>query len=94
MSPVFALPEGVLFLLAAWGIWRGRASAAWRMAADYVVVNSPVGSRWGGEVQRRNLIVFRSPLDPRQICAKRAVGVPGDRLRLVGKMLQAERPAG
>jgi signal peptidase I len=39
------------------------------------------------EVKRGDIIVFRYPLDVRQSYVKRAVGIPGDRIRLVNKQL-------
>jgi len=39
------------------------------------------------EVKRGDIIVFRYPVDPRQTFVKRAIGVPGDRIRLVNKQL-------
>lgn len=38
-------------------------------------------------VQRGDVIVFRYPVDIRQTFVKRAIGIPGDRLRLVDKQL-------
>jgi signal peptidase I len=39
------------------------------------------------EVQRGDIIVFRYPVDIRQTFVKRAIGIPGDRIRLVNKKL-------
>jgi len=39
------------------------------------------------EVKRGDIIVFRYPVDIRQTFVKRAIGVPGDRIRLVNKKL-------
>jgi signal peptidase I len=39
------------------------------------------------EVKRGDIIVFRYPVDIRQTFVKRAIGVPGDRIRLVDKQL-------
>lgn len=39
------------------------------------------------DVKRGDIIVFRYPVDPRQTFVKRAIGVPGDRIRLVDKKL-------
>jgi signal peptidase I len=39
------------------------------------------------EVKRGDIIVFRYPVDIRQTFVKRAIGVPGDRIRLVNKNL-------
>jgi signal peptidase I len=39
------------------------------------------------EVKRGDIIVFRYPVDIRQTFVKRAIGVPGDRIRLVDKKL-------
>ena len=49
--------------------------------------------RWLGpllpyqEVQRRDIVVFKYPVDPRTHFVKRVVGVPGDRLRMVNQQL-------
>lgn len=37
------------------------------------------------DVQRGDIIVFRYPVDIRQTFVKRAIGVPGDRIRIVNK---------
>src|SRR6266404_8406730 len=39
------------------------------------------------DVKRGDIIVFRYPVDIRQTFVKRAIGVPGDRIRLVDKQL-------
>lgn len=39
------------------------------------------------EVKRGDIIVFRYPIDIRQTFVKRAIGVPGDRIKLVDKKL-------
>ena len=39
------------------------------------------------DIQRGDVIVFRYPVDIRQTFVKRAIGVPGDHLRLVDKQL-------
>jgi signal peptidase I len=39
------------------------------------------------DVKRGDIIVFRYPVDIRQTFVKRAIGVPGDRIRLVHKQL-------
>jgi len=39
------------------------------------------------EVKRGDIIVFRYPVDIRQTFVKRAIGVPGDRIRLINKQL-------
>ena len=39
------------------------------------------------EVKRGDIIVFRYPVDIRQTFVKRAIGVPGDRIRVVNKKL-------
>jgi len=39
------------------------------------------------EVKRGDIIVFRYPVDIRQTFVKRAIGLPGDRIRLVDKQL-------
>jgi signal peptidase I len=42
---------------------------------------------WWGAPQRDDLIVYRSPDDPKEIYVKRVAGIPGDRLRIVNKQL-------
>ena len=50
-------------------------------------------ARWLGpllpyqQVQRRDIIVFKFPVDPSKHYVKRVVGVPGDRLRIVNQQL-------
>jgi signal peptidase I len=39
------------------------------------------------KITRGDIIVFRYPVDIRQTFVKRVIGVPGDRIRLVGKQL-------
>jgi signal peptidase I len=39
------------------------------------------------DVQRGDIIVFRYPVDIQQTFVKRAIGIPGDRIRLVNKQL-------
>src|SRR5262245_50093511 len=39
------------------------------------------------EVKRGDIIVFRYPIDIRQTFVKRAIGIPGNRIRLVNKQL-------
>jgi len=39
------------------------------------------------DVRRGDIIVFRYPVDIRQTFVKRAIGIPGDRIRLVNKTL-------
>ena len=64
------------------------------MTGDHVIVDklcySPPGSLTGRllpyeDVKRGDIIVFRHPLDISQNLVKRAIGVPGDRIRLVNK---------
>jgi signal peptidase I len=38
-------------------------------------------------VQRGDIIVFAYPLDPKQAYVKRAIGLPGDRIRIVDKVV-------
>src|SRR5256885_1303820 len=40
-----------------------------------------------GEVRRGDIIVFRYPIDISQDYVKRAIGIPGDHIRLVNKQL-------
>ncbi len=53
------------------------------LAGDHVLVwRGP-----GGSPARRDIVVFRYPIDPRQTFMKRVVGVPGDNIRIAGKKL-------
>jgi signal peptidase I len=56
------------------------------LAGDYLLIET---ASWnlGRTPRRGNLVVFRYPVDPKQIYVKRVAGVPGDRLRLVDKQL-------
>jgi signal peptidase I len=47
-----------------------------------ILVRRIVGAPGDGD-----LVVFHYPVDPRETFTKRVVGVPGDRLRLIGKQL-------
>jgi signal peptidase I len=38
-------------------------------------------------LMRGDLIVFRYPIDPRQTFVKRVIGIPGDRIRISGKVV-------
>ena len=49
---------------------------------DHLIVNKLVG-----DVHHGDLVVFTSPVDPRQTFIKRAVGLPGDRIRIVDKQV-------
>jgi signal peptidase I len=66
------------------------------LTGDHVLVDrlaySPSGpvSRWllpHHPVRRGDIVVFRSPVDPEQVLVKRAIGLPGDRLRFVNRAL-------
>ena len=39
------------------------------------------------DIQRGDIIVFRYPVDPKQIFVKRAIGLPGDRIRIENKQV-------
>ena len=66
------------------------------LIGDHLLVDklaySPAGAISGHilpyrEIKRGDIIVFRYPVDIRQTFVKRAIGVPGDRIRLVDKQL-------
>lgn len=66
------------------------------MTGDHVLIDklaySPAGSLSRHllpyqEVQRGDIIVFRYPLDITKNYVKRAIGVPGDHIRIIGKQL-------
>jgi len=66
------------------------------LIGDHVLVDKLTFSPDGGvskhilpyrEVRRGDVIVFRYPLDIREDYVKRAIGVPGDRIRLENKQL-------
>ena len=46
------------------------------------------------DVKRGDIIVFRYPVDIQQTFVKRCIGVPGDRIRLVNKQSDPQRPRG
>jgi signal peptidase I len=39
------------------------------------------------EIRHGDIIVFRYPVDPKQTFVKRAIGLPGDRIRIVNKLV-------
>ena len=45
------------------------------------------GRIFGSEPERGDVVVFRLPLDPSQDYIKRVVGLPGDRIQLIGGIL-------
>jgi signal peptidase I len=66
------------------------------LIGDYVIVDKLVYGPAGpaarsvlpyADVRRGDLIVFRFPPDPGQTYVKRAVGLPGDRLRIVDRQV-------
>jgi len=63
------------------------------LIGDHVLVDkvgyAPGGGPWlpYAEVSRGDVIVFRSPFNLKETLVKRAIGVPGDRIRLVDKQL-------
>jgi signal peptidase I len=66
------------------------------LIGDHVLVDKLVYAPQGGlgshalpnrEVRRGDIIVFRYPLDIREDYVKRAIGIPGDHVRLVDKQL-------
>lgn len=66
------------------------------LIGDHLLVDKLAPAPGGGissrllpyrEVARGDIIVFRYPVDIRQTFVKRAIGIPGDRIRLVNKKL-------
>ena len=66
------------------------------MVGDHLIVDrlayAPAGKLTGTllpyqEVQRGDIVVFRYPLDIRQNYVKRAIGIPGDHIRIVDKQV-------
>ena len=65
------------------------------LIGDHVLVDKLVYAPPGGpavplpyrEVRRGDIIVFRYPLDIREDYVKRAIGIPGDRIRFVNQQL-------
>jgi signal peptidase I len=66
------------------------------LIGDHLLVDKLAFSPYGSvskhilpytDVKRGDIIVFRYPVDIRQTFVKRAIGVPGDRIRLVDKQL-------
>jgi signal peptidase I len=52
------------------------------LVGDMILVRRP-----GPAVKRGDIIVFRYPMDIKQTFVKRAVGIPGDRIKVVDKQL-------
>ncbi len=51
-------------------------------------VELPIHGRWPEfPVKRGDVMVFRQPLDHKTIYAKRVVGLPGDRIQMIGGIL-------
>ena len=85
-----------------WAVIIGAVGAAWLLfqpmviptsameqtllAGDHVVVEN-AGALARRSPKRGELVVFRYPVDRRNIFVKRIIGVPGDRLRFRGKRL-------
>jgi signal peptidase I len=66
------------------------------LIGDHLIVDklsyAPGGSFTGkllpySPIQRGDIIVFRYPIDTRQTFVKRAIGLPGDRLKILNKQL-------
>ncbi len=64
------------------------------LVGDYLLVNKLCyGGRAGNDlmpyqnIARGDIIVFHYPVDPKQHFVKRVIGVPGDRLRMVSKVV-------
>jgi signal peptidase I len=66
------------------------------LIGDHLLVDKLSYAPYGGlskhalpysDIRRGDIIVFRYPVDLRQTFVKRAVGIPGDRIRLVDKQL-------
>jgi signal peptidase I len=63
------------------------------LVGDYLLVNKLCygGSRVANllmpyqKIQRKDIIVFHYPVDPKQHFVKRVIGLPGDRLRMLNK---------
>src|SRR5262249_12765445 len=56
------------------------------LVGDYVLFDT-VTWKLGRSPRRGDVVMLRSPLDPRQTFTKRVVGIPGDRVRLASKQL-------
>jgi signal peptidase I len=65
------------------------------LVGDYLLVNKLVygGRGWGNglmpyqKIKRGDIVVFHYPVDPKQHFVKRVIGVPGDHLRMVNKVV-------
>lgn len=64
------------------------------IVGDHLLVNkwiyssNPMTLLAQREVRRGDIVVFRSPEDPRRDFVKRCIGLPGDRVELVDKQLR------
>jgi signal peptidase I len=93
---ILVLLFGTTSLLQAFVIPSGSMEGS-LLVGDHVVVDKLTYSPAGGaitnhllpyrDVRRGDVIVFRYPLDMRIDYVKRAIGLPGDRIRLVNKQL-------
>jgi signal peptidase I len=92
---IILLLFGTTTLVQAFVIPTGSMEVTLRIG-DHLLVDklaySPSGSAAGSilpyrDVKRGDIIVFRYPVDPRQTFVKRAIGIPGDHIRLIDKKL-------
>lgn len=64
------------------------------LVGDHLLVNKMIFRVGGGPllpgraVRRGDVVVFRAPIDPRRDFVKRCVGLPGDRVEIVNKVLR------
>jgi signal peptidase I len=54
---------------------------------DTLLIGDHIIVQRGTQPKRNDIVAFRYPIDPRQTFIKRIAGVPGDRLKIINKVL-------
>jgi len=77
-----------VLVIAPWFFLQAYSMPSASMENTLLVGDSILVQRWPKPAARRgDVVVFSYPADPRENAIKRIVGVPGDRLRIVNKIL-------